>query len=121
LISGLIILVIIGVMSFIIANAFVFSKIYRNNPSSLRPLRLRTEKLQTIDNASTFNWNLIRRIILECLKFATGIFILCNLLTYLIFGVWYVDSKSVVLIVIVFAITLFQDFDKFVTSLLGYE
>ena len=119
MINGLTVLIAIGVLTFIVANLYVFLRIRKENPSSLRPLRLRTERHEKEDNGSTFNWNLIRRIILECLKFATGTFILSNLLAYLLFGVWYVDAKSVGLIAIVFTITLFQDFDKFISDLLG--
>jgi hypothetical protein len=68
---------------------------------------------------TTYNWNLIIAIIVRCSSFAGGIFLVSNVVIFLITGSWYVDSRSIGILTMAFVILLFQSFDRFVTGIMN--
>jgi hypothetical protein len=116
LIDGDIYNYIVGGLAFGFALLFLLIKINKYNPSLLRPARIRTEEL---NGETTFNWNQIGSIVSGCFYFGVAIVVLFNLMIFSIFGEWYIDRQSSVVIVIAFAIYVFREFDKYVTKFLG--
>jgi hypothetical protein len=53
----------------------------------------------------------------QCSTLAAGLFIIMNVLLFLVFGKWYIDARSVGIMVVAFAILLLRSFDSFWTRL----
>jgi hypothetical protein len=66
---------------------------------------------------TTYNWNVIGGIVLQCSSFSGGIVLLINILVFMITGIWNVDAKSLGILALAFALMLFRSFDKFITGL----
>jgi len=106
----------ISIVSGIGTCIFTFYKI-----KSKRPELLKLAKITTIDNnneITTYNWNLIQSIFIRCIAFGSAVFILSNAVIFVILETWYVDSRSVGVLAIVFGVFVFKEFDKFVTGII---
>lgn len=104
----------ISVIAIIISCVLVFYRVSKKKPTLLKPAQMKTSD---IDDPTTYNWNLILTIIGSCVAFGTGIFILANVAVFIAFGIWYIDSRAVGVLAVVFGIYMFKEFDKFVTKL----
>jgi hypothetical protein len=93
-------------------NMTVFAWLLRFKPELLRSKGV--ERSET-----TYNWNVIGRIVLQCSSFSGGIVLLINILVFMIAGIWNIDVKSLGILALAFAMMLFRSFDKFLTGLKG--
>ena len=63
------------------------------------------------------NLNFIRDVV-ACSTFAGSIFIVSNIVFFLIFGKWYIDVRSIGIISAVFMFYTLKEFDKYITKYL---
>ena len=61
-------------------------------------------------------WNLIGSIIISCMAFASGSFLLANVVLFIFTGTWNIPAESVGVLAIVFGIYMFKEFDRFLTT-----
>ncbi|MGI0020296.1 MAG: hypothetical protein ACREAY_07475 [Nitrososphaera sp.] len=101
---------ILSVTIFVTTNIAVFVWLLKFKPEVLRSKGI--EQRET-----TYNWNVIGGIVLQCSSFSGGIVLLINILVFMITGIWNVDAKSLGILALAFAMMLFRSFDKFVTGL----
>lgn len=101
---------ILGTTIFVATNVAVFVWLLRFWPDVLRSKGM--DRMET-----TYNWNIIGGIVLQCSSFSGGIVLLINVLVYMITGTWNVDAKSLGILALAFALMLFRSFDKFLTGL----
>ena len=101
---------ILGTTIFLATNVTVFVWLMRFRPEVL-------QSKGTDQRETTYNWNIIGGIVLQCSSFSGGIVLLINILVFMITGIWNVDAKSLGILALAFAMMLFRSFDKFVTGL----
>ena len=115
MIDWLLITTVFGGIAFITSSIFVFYRVHKKKPSLLKPAQIITTES---DEQTTYNWNLILTIIATSIAFSAGVFILSNVVVFVAIGEWYIDSRAVGILAVVFGIHMFKEFDKFVTKLL---
>lgn len=101
---------ILGIMTFVVVSITIFVWLLRFRPEMLKSKG--THRLET-----TLDWEVIGRIIFQASSFSGGIVIVINVLIYMISGIWDIDVRSLGMLVLAFALTLFKSFDSFITSL----
>jgi hypothetical protein len=109
-IDWLLISSILGTAIFVATNAVVFIWLLRFRPEVLRSRA--EDRIET-----TYNWNIIGGILMQCSSFSGGIILVINALIFMITGTWNVDAKSLGVLLIAFALMLLRSFDKFITGL----
>ena len=105
--------IMVSIASVILSCIFIFYQIHRDKPTLLKLARI---IITETDDPTTYNWNLILTIILSCIAFGSGVFILSNVVVFIIIGIWYVDARSVGILAVVFAVFMFKELNKFVTK-----
>lgn len=110
MIDGLLISIIVGVISFGGSCAFALGKIKKNKPEFLRLAKISN------DGGTTYDWGLIGNVIFVSMAFASGSFLLANVVLFLFTGIWSIPAESIGVLAIVFGIYMFKEFDRFVTS-----
>lgn len=113
MIDWLLITIIVSSISLIGSCIFIFYQIHKHKPTLLKPARIITDKN---DEPTTYNWNLILTVILSCIAFGTGVFILSNVVVFIGVGIWYIDARAVGILAVVFAVYMFKELDKFVSK-----
>jgi hypothetical protein len=101
---------ILGTATFVIVNITIFVWLLRFRPEMLRSKG--TNRTET-----TLNWEVIGRVVLQASSFSGGIVIVINALIYMISGAWEIDARSLGVLVLAFALTLFKSIDGFITGL----
>lgn len=91
-------------------NMLVFAWLLKFKPELLRSKGVKRSE-------TTYNWNVIGGIVLQCSSFSGGIVLLINILVFMITGIWNVDAKSLGILALAFAMMLFRSFDNFITGL----
>ena len=102
---------ILGTATFVVASITIFAWLLRFKPEILRSKG--SNRVET-----TLDWEVIGRIILQASSFSGGIVIVINVLIYIISGTWDIDARSLGVLALAFALTLFKSFDGFITGLL---
>jgi hypothetical protein len=100
-----------SVISFVISLCFTFRTVMKAKPHLLH-------RITHYDSDTTYNWNLIIAIVGKCTSFAGGIFLVFNVLVFLVTGHWQIEPKSIGVLAISFLLLLLQSFDRFVTKLI---
>lgn len=100
----------IGFIVFVGSLTFVIFRIKKHKPSFLR-----SEKIikSESEEDTTYDWDTIKSIFSNCLLFAGGFYMISNVVVFVVFREWYTDPLFVAAIAAVFAINIFQTFDKF--------
>ena len=101
---------ILGTATFVVVSVTIFAWLLRFKPEILRSKG--SNRVET-----TLDWEVIGRIILQASSFSGGIVIVINVLIYMISGTWDIDARSLGVLVLAFALTLFKSFDGFITGL----
>jgi hypothetical protein len=102
---------ILGTATFVVVSITIFAWLLRFKPEILRSKG--SNRVET-----TLDWEVIGRIILQASSFSGGIVIVINVLIYIISGTWDIDARSLGVLALAFALTLFKSFDGFITGLL---
>jgi hypothetical protein len=104
----------LSIIVFVAAFSAVILYIAKRKPCMLKS---QSATVNILENGTTYNWPLIFGIVENCIKFSGGVFIVTNVIVFLVFGQWYIDPRTVGVLATAFAFLLFQSFDKFVTKL----
>ena len=110
-VDWLMISTIVSVLTFLGTATIVFCKVWRKRPTLLK----RMGNVSSVD--TTLNWNLIMTVITQCMGLAGGVFVVINVLLFVLFGVWHIDPRSIGLLVVAFVILMLRSFDSFWTKL----
>ena len=94
---------------FMVTCAIIFYRIKRFRPELLKG----TE----VDCMTTYNWNLVLNVVSNCIAFAGGTFVIINVVFFVLFGIWFIDARSIMVLVVAFAILLLRSFDRFYTKI----
>ena len=100
------------IIAFVVMNVTIFWRVWKRKPGLLK-----STSYEGMVSDTTLNWNLILTIFAQCTALAAGLFVIMNVLLFLLFGRWYIDARSIGIMVIAFAILLFRSFDSFWTRL----
>jgi hypothetical protein len=101
-----------SIIAFVAMNVTIFWRVWKRKPGLLK-----STSYEGMVSDTTLNWNLILTIFTQCTALAAGLFVIMNVLLFLLFGRWYIDARSIGIMVIAFAILLFRSFDSFWTRL----
>jgi len=96
---------------FFLTCTMIFYRIWR-----LKPELLKGMEEKEADYRTTYNWNLILSVVGNCIGLSGGVFVIMNVVFFLLFDIWYIDARSVIILVAAFAIVLFRSFDRFCTK-----
>lgn len=101
---------VLGTTIFFATNIGMFIWLMRHRPEIL----YRKGK----DHADTMlDWRIIGEVVLQCSSFSGGVVLLLNVSVFILTGLWNIDARSLGIIALAFALTLFRSFDSFVTGL----
>jgi hypothetical protein len=96
----------VGLPIFAILSGIVLRRIYRTNPTLLKPALLGAQSRET------YAWGLILRVLLTCLAFASGIATLFGIIIFIWAGILLVNKWALIIIVLVTAYFFLREFDR---------
>jgi hypothetical protein len=111
-IDWLFISTLLSITIFITTCTIIFYRIRRFKPELL--------KGTDVDCATTYNWNLVLHVVSNCIALAGGMFVIMNVILFILFSIWYIDARSVIVLVVAFAILLLKSFDRFYTKVFAF-
>lgn len=100
---------ILSIIIFLTTSSAIFVWLFRFRPEALKSKKKNVE--------TTYDWKLIGEVIMHSSTFSGGIIILLNVLVFMFTGIWSIDAKSMIVLVVAFALMIFRSLDKFLTGL----
>jgi hypothetical protein len=101
---------VLGTTIFMATNIGMFVWLIRYQPNIL--YRKGKDHVDT-----TLDWRIIGEIVFQCSSFSGGVILLLNVSVFILTGIWNIDARSLGVMALAFALTLFRSFDGFVTEL----